>query len=893
MKRTNKIRSLSTLLVVMLALFISALFAVPALASDEESPENTAVRIEMTPIKYEFDDNSGYKFNFNDVVTGYCNGINQMGTLEVEGSDIVKTSYNGVDAIAIKGGSAPVIKYKQNISSSSYDGYEWALSSDTFTSVAGVSTHTVGNGAIVIFKSRDNVNYEYVTNMVNINGEEITYQISSNDLANGCYFKILTVAEVYYSYISGYHTEYPNGWKKFWGYGGYSVPDYSNYYRNIGSAYTFFVGDDSCTATYNSSSSDAINFNENEALSEAEVEYLRSATSLTDGAVSFSDIKVDFCGISSNTVMLSYNGGEETPVKDGDVYSESGAYKFKVESIFGTVSERTIYIMDMGEDLGYSKIFKEGLCDSSVRMFDERFAVPCFMTGMEISFAEMPNSPGIYGTISYSDNGETTTVIDTLSGVKDGYSKVLTKEGVYIADLYSSNPETGSGDVAHYIFAFAISENRSYSPSVNYSLISSTARNILFSAKMTSVAVKTAGGGSYIYCYPSTEEYRSLAYELAEKVEMLSIETFTNSDGTSYWYYKSADNANIKTKYEGNEGKRLMFEVLSSYAKLNVNDIYVESNSEYAINPVDDIEALKRISETSIANDVKVVISESVKHDLLASELYLNGFIFKQVADYESAWVVATDLKTGEAYYIDYDTDLSKIFNSTTFVRIKESNWNGDTVYEAVYYAPEDNRGVMTIVIDGVTHDVSKESAGEVFSGKKISITKALDEYDSNAIITLKNTKSGVRKILLLSEVSDIALSAGEWEVNVTNRFSNVYKIKLIVTEELEDPANTNTEEGIEDAYVTETNEASGSHDFGAQSESEAASEGAGDKKYTSSYVTLSDNSSNADDHYKTNNSQTVKDGNIAIMVITAAAFLPVCGFATGAIILWKRKSRT
>ena len=471
MKRTNKIRSLSTLLVVMLALFISALFAVPALASDEESPENTAVRIEMTPIKYEFDDNSGYKFNFNDVVTGYCNGINQMGTLEVEGSDIVKTSYNGVDAIAIKGGSAPVIKYKQNISSSSYDGYEWALSSDTFTSVAGVSTHTVGNGAIVIFKSRDNVNYEYVTNMVNINGEEITYQISSNDLANGCYFKILTVAEVYYSYISGYHTEYPNGWKKFWGYGGYSVPDYSNYYRNIGSAYTFFVGDDSCTATYNSSSSDAINFNENEALSEAEVEYLRSATSLTDGAVSFSDIKVDFCGISSNTVMLSYNGGEETPVKDGDVYSESGAYKFKVESIFGTVSERTIYIMDMGEDLGYSKIFKEGLCDSSVRMFDERFAVPCFMTGMEISFAEMPNSPGIYGTISYSDNGETTTVIDTLSGVKDGYSKVLTKEGVYIADLYSSNPETGSGDVAHYIFAFAISENRSYSPSDRKSVV--------------------------------------------------------------------------------------------------------------------------------------------------------------------------------------------------------------------------------------------------------------------------------------------------------------------------------------------------------------------------------------------------------------------------------------
>lgn len=787
MKRTNKIRSLSTLLVVMLALIIGTLFAVPALASDEYIPEDTAVRIEMTPIKYEFDDNSGYKFNFNDVVTGYCNGINQMGTLEVEGSGIVKTSYNGVDAIAIKGGSTPVIKYTQNVSSTNYDGHEWTLSNDTFTSVEGVGTHTVGNGAIVIFKSSDNINYEYVTNMVNINGQEITYQISANDLANGCYFKILTVAEVYYSYISGYHTAYPNGWKKFWGYGGYSVADYSNYYRNIGSAYTFFVGDDSCTVAYNSSSSDAINFNENEALSEAEVEYLRSATSLTDGAVSFSDIKVDFCGISSNKVTLSYNGEEEIPVKDGDVYSESGAYKFKVESIFGTVSERTIYIMDMGYDLGFSKFFNSGLCDESVRMFDDRFAVPCYMTGMCINISDASFTPGIYGTIIHTKDGKTTNTVDTLNGVSEGYSKVLTDEGLYVAEFYSSDPAVKNGDIALYRFAFAISENRDYAPTANYNLITSTSRNILFGTKMLAVALKTAGGGSYLYCFPSTEEYQSQAHEFAEKIEMLSVESYVDDDGSEYWFYKSKNNPNVKVRYEGNAGKRVMFEVIAANANENVNVIYVDPDSSYAITPASDIEALKRLTESSITNDVKVVIDENVRYAMLAEEIYLNGFTFQQIASYESAAVVAVDLETGEPYYIGYGVDLAEIFIKTTKVRIKENNWNGSKTYDTVWYAPGDNQGTMTLTVDGESCLVTKVNEDHTYTGNKISLDYAIDNYDSNAIVSIKNPKTGETRIILAAEVENITIPDGYWEISIINRFAVGYSIFVTVKEEITD----------------------------------------------------------------------------------------------------------
>ncbi|MBR2431778.1 MAG: hypothetical protein IKB23_02575, partial [Clostridia bacterium] len=564
---------------------------------------------------------------------------------------------------------------------------------------------------------------------------------------------------------------------------------------------------DSCSVAFNSSDSASFAFEGIEELSEAELEYLHYAMSLTDGAVSFSDIKVDFCGISSNEITISYNGGEEIPVENGSVYKDAGEYFFKLKTVFGTVETRTLYIMDMGEDLAFGKFFGAGLCDSSLRMYDERFTVPCFMTGMTISFAEMPNTPGIYGTISYSKDGETSTVIDTLNGVNEGYSKTLTDEGVYVADLYSSNPKVDTGSIAHYVFAFAISEDSSYAPKINYSLISGAHRNILFSTKLISVALKSAGGGNYLYCFPATEEYRHVAYELSEDIEMLSIESYTDSDGNPYWYYKSKTNANVKAKYEGDLGKRAMFETLGYYAHMNVNDIYVEANSEYGVQPVEDSEALKRLTETSITNDVKVVMSESIKLDMLTPELYLNGFTFKHLADYESAWIVATDLKTGEAYFIDYDTDLSNIFDESAHVRIKEGNFNGTTVYDTVWYAPDENHGIITFSIDGVPCEISEALAGEALIAEKVIITKAIDEYDSNSILVLKNLKTSERKTLLLTEASELVVPAGEWELEVINRFSNTYGVTITVTEPepVEAPEASNA--SITDKTLEETTE--------------------------------------------------------------------------------------
>lgn len=778
-------RTCVSALIILATVFAMILPFVGTTASAAEAPAEETTSIEMTPTKYEFknNDTNGYGFGFSDRVTSYCNGINTMGTLTIEGADILKTSYNNVPAIAVKGGTAPVIKYTQTINTNSHGGHVWSLTSDAAKSVSGINVPAgVKNGAFLVFRSSDGKNWSYTGVCVtNINGIEQCYTISGEDLARGTYFKVLAVGEVTYSYVSGQHKEYPNGWCKFWGCHGYWVNDYSNYYNNLGAEYTFFVGDDSCAASFTTSSSDSFDFNDNgNEFTEAELEYLYKATSLADNAVSFSDIKVDLLDIKSNKVTVSINGSEEEIVNDGTLYTEPGAYRFCIESVFGSKSERTLYIMDMGEDIGFFSFFGNGLVEKNMQMYSDRYAIPTFMTGTKMNISEIPNAPGLFGTLSFSADGNTSTVIESFSHLTGGFCKELTREGIYIADLYSSDPAVESGDIAHYVFAWAISEDTDYTPTVNLSLLTSTSRNILYSTKMYSVAVQTAAGGSFLYCFPASEEYYQLAYSLAEKVEMLSVESYDD-----YYYYNSAENPNVKVKYEGELGKRLMFEVLATYAKANVNIIYAEPDSQYSVEPVKDVEALRDLTKSSIDKDVKVVTDEEIKVALQAKEVYLNDFTFVQVEEYESDAVIAVDLDTNEAFSIKYGQDLSTVFKTSAHIRVTESNWNNKSVYDAVYYAPHENHGILSLLVDGKSLNVDSTLAGETFNGRIVTISEGADKFDSEAILCIKNVRTAERRVLHLSEAKCLALPQGEWELSIINRFSVGYAFTVIVEEEL------------------------------------------------------------------------------------------------------------
>lgn len=788
MKQKNKIFKVKALILALACIF-SAIGMIPlnVYAADSTSTEPIEVKtVCLNSNKFEFDDNSGYNFGSESKVNSYSNGISTMGTLVVEGGNIHLATYNGFPAVAVQGGTYVKLKYKQSIGDASNGGHDWHLSSDTYESVSGHNVGTIGNGAWLIYTSTDGSTWTYTgANSVGINNTEVSYQISGQDIGKGVYVKVQCVAEIYYTYESGSHTEYANWWKKLWGKG-YTVTDYSDYFRNIGAEYTFFVAYDTAEiALHSEASQDFTPEAEGLELTDSEIEVLRRSVSLDDGAVSFTTITADFLGHLSDTVIVRYNDKNEVAVYDGQVFSEPGRYEFSVTSAFGTTKEKTVYILDASDDLGYSQYFGTGITDPSVRMYDDRVAVPTYMTGMKMRIKPVSKYlPGLYGTLEYSSDGQTTTVLERFSGRNETFERALSNTGIYVVHLYSSNPEVMSGEIVEYTFIFAISDDKNYAPRLNKELLTSTDRNILYASKVLTVSLKTAGGGSYLYCFPATDDsYRTMAKDLAEQIESLSIESYTSENGAPYWYYKSPDSASVKVRYEGNKGKERMYEVLGQYAEQNVNAIYAEPGSQYAVVPVENVDSLKAITQSSIERDAKVVCDERLKTALQAPEVYLNDFVYKQFADYESSSVVATDIATGKEYNIPYGTDMSSVFDHTVEVSIKESNWNGSTETRAIYYASGDNSGEMLLSVDGADTLVNKKTAGAVYDADQIRVIRAADPFDSQSIMILHNETTGEHRALLLNEANGLYLPTGKWTLSIVNRFNTGFSITVNVKE--------------------------------------------------------------------------------------------------------------
>ena len=69
------------------------------------------------------------------------------------------------------------------------------------------------------------------------------------------------------------------------------------------------------------------------------------------------------------------------------MFSEAGAYLFRIRTPLGKTREISLYIVHPGEDLAFSQYFGEGLTDASLRIYDPPKAVPVYMTGKEFSIS--------------------------------------------------------------------------------------------------------------------------------------------------------------------------------------------------------------------------------------------------------------------------------------------------------------------------------------------------------------------------------------------------------------------------------------------------------------------------------------------------------------------------
>ncbi len=732
---------------------------------------------------YDFDDNSGYNYSLANQVSRMSNGYTSLGTLSISGKKLTQSTYNNVTAIGLDEGTSLTFTYKQSVSSGSYIDQTWYLSNDSATSICGYNTGTIGNGAILVLSSEDGASWSYVTSMVGINGKTFTYTPKASEIKEGRYYRFLSAAEVYYDYqyVSGSHMEYSGWWNSMWRSGGKRVYEYSwaSYYRNLGQESTVYVCMNSASVAFCSEATKNYKI-EDDSLTKEQIELLQKGTTLTDGSVSMTFIQVDNLGCTCYKMQYCFNDGDWDILANGDKFTQQGKYIFKIGTPLGKFKTTTIYLIDNGNDLGYSQYFGTGLIDSELRIYNDTIAIPTYATGK--TYTICPQSkflPGLYGEIThYQDIASiqqgTGTKEKQFIALVENYEGTFEEEGIYEFSLFSGNPDNNSGELVHYTFLVAIQDRNGYAPTVNQKLLTSVDRNCLLSRKVYAVTLPTAGGGNYVFCNPFADGYYETAYSIAERIEYLSVEEY-EQNGNSYWYYKDP-NSNTKKKYTT---KSNLFKAIAFFAERNVCVLYLEADVEYLSKAADN-EALKDLAAGSIRNDVCVVTDEETKKLIQASEVYVNDFQFVQVAEFESSVVMALD-EDRNVHYIPYGVSLNTLFDKTQKLRITEVNWNGEAVYDVIYYQKNENTASITALINHIETEIDWSDV----ECDSFSILCAGDDYDSQSIVNVLNTGTESREVMLLTEFEGFAFAQNtDYEVVVTNRFGGTRSFKVFVHED-------------------------------------------------------------------------------------------------------------
>ena len=637
-----------------------------------------------------------------------------------------------------------------------------------------VGSYSVGDsfhsGAFLVLKSFDNSSWEREAYMTSINRTYVTYMPNSSDVNRGVYYKFYN--SVQFSFLSHYE-EKSSG--ILWWKSTSEEPVYS--YFNVVQTTTVFIAKTSLGIRFYCESFDSIEI-EDEELSSEELDIIHSSTTMTNGSVSFSTITAEIYEETPNTYQVNYvgeSGEEHIPFNSTKTFTKPGRYEFVITNILGVEQTITLYIVDIGDDNGISLFFGSGIIDSSMRVFEPTKSVQTYMVGKTYCLKEIPAyAPGLYGNILYSKDENSIQnnqfdVLKTFENNHDVYSGTFSLRGFYIFDLFTSDPSTSSGDIAHFVFTFFISNDTSYAPSVNQSLLSSPLRSNVLATKVYVVTLPTTGGGAYQFVYPYSQDFSQEAYDLAVEIEELSVEIVEDSDQKVY-YYKSHDNPNIKVAYTS---KLSLYNEINYYADKNIGVAYLEGDVPFAQSIVEEDE-LSNLSENSLRTTVRLVRNENVLFNLRTGELYLNDFQFTQVADFEVD-SVSFIKENNETVSVGFDESLDSMFSKNEKVLVVEHNWNKENKYEAIY--SKNNSCQLAVRIGSSSRIIDLNSNGEHIYAESFRFISVTDMYDSQTLITVDN--GSVRTVFSMNEINGLDLPSGYFTITVSNRNKQSYKFTI------------------------------------------------------------------------------------------------------------------
>lgn len=630
------------------------------------------------------------------------------------------------------------------------------------------------NGALVILKSFDQNNWVEEAKITSINRSYITFLPDEADVNAGVYYKFINIIQ--YKFFSHIETK-TSGilfWKKT-----KEIEVWSTF--NVLTEYDVSLGRSDVGVRFSCESINSYQYDQG-LYAEDEIQILQKTSTLSNGSTSTSYIKAEFTGAprTINYTFFDQNGGDTSSFETETTFTKPGKYVFTIETFFGVKNEVTLYLLNLGVDNGKSLFFGSGIVNEERRMFDPTKTMETYMVGKEYYLIDLPDYlPGRYGNLYYfeTDNdlaNARASIVKSFNGENDSFSGSFLTEGYYVFDLYSCDPLTASGDLLHYTIAYFISGNLLYAPFVNYGLITNPARSNLLASKVFAVSLPTTGGGAYQFIYPYSEKYVDKAYEMAVKIEELNIE-IVEKNGKKYYYYKSEINPNIKTSYID---KVLLYDVVNMYAKKNINAIYLENDLPFADEVIDD--NLVKLNESSIERTVRVVENNKVLADLRTGDIYLNDYVFTQVADFEVDSISAVG-ENNNQYDIHFDQEIDSLFSKSEMITITESNWNGSKVYQTIY---SKNNTCELVVNDNYINKTIKSSADKsTFNSSSFKFISARDKYDSQTLIAIEDGKT--RMLFSMEEIAGLSLPKGDYDITVINRNRQTYSFKVHRTTDL------------------------------------------------------------------------------------------------------------
>lgn len=705
----------------------------------------------------------------SEMIHSFVENIEQYTSLSVFGDNFDVIDYEGKTGVPFSGSMIGFV-FLQDISKTYMvndktielnDAQEKNASSYNFV-------ENFRNGAFIILKSADQENWAVETTVLSANRSYVVYYPDSKDVINGIYYQFISAAQ--FRFISHYETRTSGilWWKKTW-----EEPIYTKF--NVIEKYDVVVAENSVDIRFTCESIDTSTISDDD-ISEEEINILQNSTTMTNGSTSTSYIKAEFNGVE-HTVNYKFINSEKMiqgSINQTTTFTESGKYVFSLKTFFGEEKEITLYLLNLGEDKGKTMFFGDGIVDDSMRIYDPTKMVQTYLIGKTYKLIALPEYvPARYGNIYYFKseadlklgNGQ---MIKAFDGSREVCNDVFSMQGYYAFDFFNCNPATSSGDILHYTFVYYASGNSSYAPFVNYGLITNPARSCLLATKVIAVSLPTAGGGSYQFIYPYTEKYIQQAYEMAVKIEELSIE-IVEKDNNKYYYYKSADNSNVKTNYVD---KITMYEVLNKYALQNVNAIYLENELPFADGVVDD--KIKQLNESSIKNTLRVVENQTVLADLRTGDIYLNNYKFTQVADFEVESIFAVG-ENDNQYNIEFDEEIDSLFSKSEKITITEKNWNKETIYQTIYSKNNTCKIVFNDGLINITYDVNDNGKSIITSSFKFVL--ATDEYDSQTLIAINDGKT--RELFSMEEIAGLSLPKGKYTITVINRNKQTYQFSV------------------------------------------------------------------------------------------------------------------